>query len=474
MRRSNILLVDSKPARLAALRDGLDFLEAGIVHSAGIDDWLEQLSRIDALDLLFVGFDDGAGHIRESVRRTRDIDPRIPVVLLCSATEKPQASELAGDLDCVVQTAPIRHRELHALLVEARAQRLGGGKRPSHLFRSMVGESEGIRRLKALAARVAPTDAHVLVLGESGTGKEVLARNIHYASSRRAGSFVPLNCGAIPESLLESELFGHEKGAFTGAVTARRGRFELADGGTIFLDEIGDMPLPMQVKLLRVLQEKVFERVGSSKSSMTDARVIAATHRDLELHIREGRFREDLYYRLNVFPIVVPPLRERVQDIPLLIHEIIERISHEGGSAIELTEDAIHCLQRYSWPGNIRELANLIQRMSILHPLEVVDVAQLPARMGGSEDLRGLDVREPEGERNVIESPKEPAATQLPKEGLDLKDYLGNVEYTLIKQALAESENVVARAAELLKVRRTTLVEKMRKYDIQRLESDAE
>jgi sigma-54 specific flagellar transcriptional regulator A len=473
MRRSNILAIDANGARLAALREGLDFLEAGIVHSAGSDDWLEKLSCIDALDLLFIGFDNGSEQITEVVRRTQEIDSRIPVVLLCSAAERPRASELATALGCMVQVTPVRHRQLHTLLVEARARRLGGGQRPSHLFRSMVGESEGIRRLKALAARVAPSDAHVLVLGESGTGKEVLARNIHYASSYRAGSFVPINCGAIPENLLESELFGHEKGAFTGAVTARRGRFELADGGTIFLDEIGDMPLPMQVKLLRVLQEKVFERVGSSKSTVTDARIIAATHRDLELLIREGRFREDLYYRLNVFPIVVPPLRERVPDIPLLIHEIIERISHEGAATIELTDEAIHCLQRYSWPGNIRELANLIQRLSILHPLEIVDVDQLPTRVGGAEDLRGLDLRQAEDGREPIDNPREPAATQLPKEGLDLKGHLGNVEFTLIKQALGESDYVVSRAAELLKVRRTTLVEKMRKYGIQRSESDA-
>ncbi len=473
MRRSNILLVDSNAARLAALREGLDFLEAGVVHSAGIGDWLDKLAQIDALDLLFVGFDDGSERIAKAVRRVRDIDSRIPVVLLCSAADQTPAGELADALDCMVQVAPVRHRELHTLLVEARARRLGGGKRPPHLFRSMVGDSEGIRRLKALAARVAPTDAHVLVLGESGTGKEVLARNIHYASSRRAGSFVPINCGAIPESLLESELFGHEKGAFTGAVTARRGRFELAAGGTIFLDEIGDMPLPMQVKLLRVLQEKVFERVGSSKSTNTDARIIAATHRDLERLIGEGQFREDLYYRLNVFPIVVPPLRERAQDIPLLIDEIIARTSHEGGATIEFSEDAIHCLQHYSWPGNIRELANLIQRLSILHPLEVVDVEQLPTRVGGREDLSGLDLRNPSPRRKAIESPREPTDTQLPKEGLDLKGHLGNVEFTLIKQALGESDYVVSRAAELLKVRRTTLVEKIRKYGIHRSEADA-
>jgi len=472
MRRNSILIIDSDPARVGALRDGLEFLEAGTVYAANFDNWLDSLNKIEALDLSFIGFFEGAEQIGTIIRRIHDIDARIPVVLLSDASCHRQASAVAADLGCMLLSTPFRHRELHSMLAEARARRLGGEVRPSHLFRSMVGESQAIRRLKALAARVAPTDAHVLVLGESGTGKEVLARNIHYASSRKAGSFVPINCGAIPENLLESELFGHEKGAFTGAVTARRGRFELADGGTIFLDEIGDMPLPMQVKLLRVLQERVFERVGSSKSTPTDARVIAATHRDLESLIRDGQFREDLYYRLNVFPVVVPPLRDRAQDIPLLIHELVERIRNEGGAVIEFTDDAVHCLQSYAWPGNIRELANLVQRMSILYPLETVDVGQLPARVGGSDDLAGLDEPETRSERDVVVQPREPAATNLPKDGLDLKDYLGNVEYTLIKQALAESDNVVARAAELLKVRRTTLIEKMRKYDIQRSEHE--
>lgn len=202
--------------------------------------------------------------------------------------------------------------------------------RKNSLFRSLVGRSHAVQNVRRMIEQVAPTDANVLILGESGTGKEVVARNIHYYSSRREGPFVPLNCGAIPAELLESELFGHEKGAFTGAISARKGRFELAEGGTLFLDEIGDMPMSMQVKLLRVLQERCFERVGSNKTIRADVRVIAATHRNLEEMIADGEFRQDLYYRLNVFPIDVPALRERAEDIPLLLQELLSRLTADG------------------------------------------------------------------------------------------------------------------------------------------------
>ena len=216
------------------------------------------------------------------------------------------------------------------------------------LFRSLVGNSRETRRVRKMIEQVAPTEATVLVLGESGTGKEVVARNIHYHSKRRSKPFVPINCGAIPSELLESELFGHEKGSFTGAIGARQGRFELAQGGTIFLDEIGDMPLSMQVKLLRVIQERSFERVGSNKSIKSDVRIVAATHRNLETHIKEGKFREDLYYRLNVFPVEMPRLRDRVEDLPLLINELITRLEHEKNASVRLTPAAVMALCNYS------------------------------------------------------------------------------------------------------------------------------
>jgi sigma-54 specific flagellar transcriptional regulator A len=339
------------------------------------------------------------------------------------------------------------------------------------LFRSLVGNSHAIRHVRNLIRRVAISDATVLILGESGTGKEVVARNIHYQSPRREGPFVPLNCGAIPAELLESELFGHEKGAFTGAITARQGRFEMADAGTLFLDEIGDMPLAMQVKLLRVLQERIFERVGGNKSIKVNVRIIAATHRNLDDHIKIGAFREDLYYRLNVFPIDMPPLRERAEDIPLLIDELIRRVEHEQRSSVRLTPAATVCLCEYPWPGNVRELANLIERLVILHPYGLVDVHDLPER------FRQKSARVPKERSSLlgrgsaadeVEEDDSGQAFQLPRGGLDLKEYLNNLECALIKQALEESGGVVAHAAQRLKMRRTTLVEKMRKFGLHR------
>jgi len=307
----------------------------------------------------------------------------------------------------------------------------------------------------------------------------VVARNLHYHSKRRDAPFVPVNCGAIPAELLESELFGHEKGAFTGAITSRAGRFELANGGTLFLDEIGDMPLPMQVKLLRVLQERTFERVGSNKTQCADVRIIAATHKNLESMIEVGAFREDLYYRLNVFPIEMAPLRERVEDIPLLMNELISRMEHEKRGSIRFNSAAIMSLCRHAWPGNVRELANLVERMAIMHPYGVIGVVELPKkfRYVDDEDEQLVDsLRSDMEERVAINNATTDfvasANAMLPPEGLDLKDYLGGLEQGLIQQALDDANGIVARAAERLRIRRTTLVEKMRKYGMSRREGE--
>ncbi|MFT5692876.1 MAG: sigma-54 specific flagellar transcriptional regulator A, partial [Oceanicoccus sp.] len=308
----------------------------------------------------------------------------------------------------------------------------------------------------------------VLITGESGTGKEVVARTLHYNSSRRDMPFVPVNCGAIPRELLESELFGHEKGAFTGAVTTRAGRFEMAHGGTLFLDEIGDMPLDMQVKILRVLQERSFERVGGNKTIKTDVRILTATHRNLENMIADNTFREDLYYRLNVFPIEMPALRDRVEDIPLLLNELITRLENEKRGSIRFNSAAIMSLCMHEWAGNVRELANLVERMAIIHPYGVVGVQELPKK------FRHVD--EADADLILPESSKQGAPViaeldgeaMLPLNGIDLKEYLTSLERSLIEQALDDSTWVVARAADRLKIRRTTLVEKMRKYDLQR------
>jgi sigma-54 specific flagellar transcriptional regulator A len=359
------------------------------------------------------------------------------------------------------------------------------------LFRSLVGKSPQIQHVRHLIEQVAPTEANVLVLGDSGTGKEVIARNVHYLSNRNQGTFVPINCGAIPGELLESELFGHEKGAFTGAISSRKGRFELAEGGTLFLDEIGDMPLQMQVKLLRVLQERTYERVGGTKAIKCDVRVIAATHRNLESMIEEGRFREDLYYRLNVFPIESPALRERIEDIPLLLQEIVIRLEKDNAQ-IKFTENALTSLMAHSWAGNVRELSNLVERLMILYPDQLIDLNDLPSKYKHLDiDPYEPDYPEELLERDAInemfganEAQEYDAldfsgtdingATSLPSEGLNLKEYISDLEVSLITQALDQQDWVVARAADTLGMRRTTLVEKMRKYDLSKTNSTTE
>lgn len=345
-------------------------------------------------------------------------------------------------------------------------------------FTDLIGRSTRMAVVRRMMAQVAARDVNVLITGESGTGKEVVARNLHQASERAEGPFVPVNCGAIPADLLESELFGHEKGAFTGAVSSRNGRFELASGGTLFLDEIGDMPLAMQVKLLRVLQERCFERVGGTKTIHVDVRVIAATHKDLEKMIREEQFREDLYYRLNVFPIEMPALRERIEDLPALLDTLITRQQAQGLGSIQLHPLAVQQLQRYRWPGNVRELVNLIERLIILYPEQIIGLDELPSKFRSDLPLSDIDpVQAAELPQRLLAAIEQAdagdaAASVRPEpaqmEPVDLKQHLESIERELIEQALRAHQGVVARAAEHLQVRRTTLVEKMRKYGIQR------
>lgn len=364
------------------------------------------------------------------------------------------------------------------------------GASKTKLFRSLVGKSDEIQSVRHLIEQVSGSDANVLVLGESGTGKEVIARNVHFLSHRKDGPFIPVNCGAIPAELLESELFGHEKGAFTGAIGSRKGRFELAEGGTLFLDEIGDMPLQMQVKLLRVLQERLYERVGGTKPIKCNVRIVAATHRELESMISEGTFREDLYYRLNVFPIESPALRERKEDIPLLLQELVSRLEQEVESTLRFTENAINSLVEHHWPGNVRELSNLVERLLILYPDQVVDVKDLPSKyqytngddfqpdypeellereallsmFGDDSDDDGANSEQSDTQDTAEQS----VSSALPSDGMNLKEYLSELEISMIDQALDQQDGVVARAAEILGMRRTTLVEKMRKYNIVR------
>ena len=405
-------------------------------------------------------------------------DRQAPVLLLNGGIAMVQLEPVLQPHVVGTMDMPLRYAQLLDLLHQCQVCRnnqhaVRVGDRPVELFRSLVGNSKATQEVRRLIEHVAQTDASVLVLGETGTGKEVVARNLHYMSARRTKPFVPVNCGAIPADLLESELFGHEKGAFTGAITARQGRFELAQGGTLFLDEIGDMPMALQVKLLRVLQEKTFERVGSNRTIQADVRIIAATHRNLDRQVAEGKFREDLFYRLNVFPIEMPPLRDRREDIPLLVNELISRLEATGAPAVRLSPNALVSLSRYDWPGNVRELANLIERLAILYPYGVVDVGDLPTKYRHAEGLTVTSAPALASEDRsgaLVTS----AVAVLPRDGLNLKDYMAELEIAFINQALSEAGGVVARAAERLQMRRTTLVEKMRKYGMGRGEEMTE
>ncbi len=354
------------------------------------------------------------------------------------------------------------------------AKQVRRGVRDRKLFRCLVGQSAAMRAVRQEIEQVAPTDATVLILGQSGTGKEVVARNIHYHSKRRNKAFVPVNCGAIPHDLLESELFGHEKGAFTGAITARQGRFAMAEGGTLFLDEIGEMTMAMQVKLLRVLEERVFERVGSTTSIDADVRIVAATNRNLEEMVNLGEFREDLFFRLDVFPIRLPTLAQRIEDLPLLIKELTSRLEKTSSNSVRFSQDAVIALSQYDWPGNVRELANQIERMAIKYPNSLVQAHNLPKRIkahmsdeaGHDLNLDDLACVTDEAER-PLQGHTAPRM-HIPAEGIDLKSYMASIEINLILDALDKAGGVIAHAAKSLGLRRTTLAEKMRKYNIDR------
>ena len=315
---------------------------------------------------------------------------------------------------------------------------------------NVVSTSEAMRKVLRLVDCVAGTESTVLILGESGTGKELIAQTIHSNSPRRRGCLIPVNCGAIPETLIESELFGHEKGAFTGAVTSRPGRFELASGGTIFLDEIGDLSLRLQVKLLRVLQERTFERVGGTRTLKADVRVVAATNQDLEALVAEKRFREDLYYRLNVVPIVVPPLRQRPEDIPLLADHFIRQFNEGRDSTLTvISPEAMELLCRYQWPGNVRELANTIERIAILKGRGIIEAHDLPEKIRYPQETLLLNI-----------------PSVIPVGGVNLFHAVEEFEKQLIVEALERTNWVKSKAAQLLQINRTTLMEKLKKKSL--------
>jgi len=470
-RSRRVLIIDADPQRGRDLGFLLQCMDYGDIETLDCTHWQAALEDAASVLCVIVGDCGSPEASLATVDACQKQASDVPILLMDAAGSEPGIDRELSSAVVASFSYPPNTSQLANALNKARiyrASRLPADHlRPMKLFRSLVGHSKSIQHVRRLMEHVAGSDANVLIFGDSGTGKEVVARNLHYHSSRRDKPFVPINCGAIPADLLESELFGHEKGAFTGAISTRQGRFELAECGTLFLDEIGDMPLAMQVKLLRVIQERTFERVGSNRSIQADVRIIAATHRNLETLIKDGRFREDLYYRLNVFPIEVPPLRERASDIPLLVNELVTRFEHEKRGSIRLTPAAVMSLCQYPWPGNVRELANLVERLVILYPYGVVDVADLPEKFR----LAGVTDTARDALEDAMRASDLSLQPRLPRDGLDLKQHLVDLECSYIKQALDESKGVVAHAARLLNMRRTTLVEKMRKYKLDRYEA---
>ncbi|KAF1724055.1 sigma-54 dependent transcriptional regulator [Pseudoxanthomonas japonensis] len=479
MSESRILVIDADAARAERLAGLLEFMDLTPrwVSSAGDVD-VRRARQHDWLAVVVGSLDDRkAADAFFAWLGKAQLPP--PVLLLEGDTAGFAAAHGLHEAGVWALESPIRHAQLEACLRRASLKRLDTEHQAQQVSTSgPTGNSPAVVRLRRMIEQVASFDTTVLVLGESGTGKEVVSRAIHDQSPRRDGPFVAINCGAIPPDLLESELFGHEKGAFTGALSARKGRFEMAEGGTLLLDEIGDMSLPMQVKLLRVLQERSFERVGGNQTIRCNVRVIAATHRNLETRIADGHFREDLFYRLNVFPIEMPALRERADDLPDLVMTIAAQLSRTGRGEVRFASDTLQALRSYAWPGNVRELTNLVERLAVLHPGGLVKVADLPKRYQpeGVDATPVIETPAPAAAAPAIAAPLPSAVVaaaatppdRLPDAGIDLREHIAQIELNLIRDALDRAGGVVAHAAQLLGLRRTTLVEKLRKYGIER------
>ena len=443
-----ILVVDDEPPQLELVsgflaRHGYEVLAASSGPGA-----LERF-RAEPVELILTDQKMPGLSGLDLLQAARAVNPEVAVIVMTAygTIEHAVAAIKGGATDYLTKPLSLDEllhrigqvRDRHRLLAENRELR--EALRERHRVEGIIGESGRMQEVLSLILRVAPSDATVLIRGESGTGKELIAKAIHYASARAAGPLVTVNCAALPEHLLESELFGHEKGAFTGAQALRRGRFELAHGGSLFLDEIGDVPPHLQVKLLRVLQEREIERVGASRPLPVDVRLIAATHRDLEEMVRRGEFRDDLYYRINVVTIAVPPLRERREDIPPLLDHFLAKFARANGKTIRgLTREARDALLRYDYPGNVRELENLIERAVVLTRDAVIGAGDLPLSLT-------------EREKETGDSGSLTAAV----EGLERR---------LIRAALARADGVQTRAAELLGISERVLRYKLKKYGL--------
>lgn len=458
MSQLRILVVDDDPAvrdvlqeallqdeySVSTAEDGAEAIQAvkdSVVHIV-ITDF--QLPDIDGLEI---------------IDRLAKLDAKIiPIMMTGFGTiETAVRAMKSGAFDFITKpfdleaVAVVIRKAAEVLRLRQENHLLRKAVRDQYRLEHLVGTSEPIQHVMEFVQKVADSDSTVMIQGESGTGKELVARMLHFNSLRKDRPLVPVNCGAIPENLLESELFGHEKGAFTGATHSRMGRFELANGGTIFLDEIGEMSLPLQVKLLRVLQEREFERVGGNRTIHVDVRIIAATNQDLDTLVEEKRFRKDLFYRLNVIPIVIPPLRERRSDIPLLIDHFLVRFNQSKRTDVSgLDPEALQMLTEYDWPGNIRELENMIERLVVLTKHGVLSIEDLPDKI--CRKPLGPELKE--------------QFLRFNEDGINLSREVEQYEKHLIMEALRKANGVTSRAAQLLHLNRTTLVEKLKRKGV--------
>jgi DNA-binding NtrC family response regulator len=454
---ARILLIDDEPGsreglKLLLQREGyiIDAVESGELA-------LELLDKVNFEVVITDLFLPGVSGI-ELLKHVKEMAIPANVILITGNASAETAVEAMkeGAFDYI--TKPLNFEKLKVLVAKAvEKSRLVAENlylrqqlRGKYKFDNIIGSSTEIQKVFSRMERIINTDSTVLILGESGTGKELVARAVHYNGSRKEKAFIAINCGAIPADLLESELFGHMRGSFTGAVADKPGKFEVANNGTIFLDEIGDMPMHLQMKLLRVLQEHEVERVGSSKKTKLDVRVISATNQDLQSRVEQKLFREDLFYRLNVIPIHLPPLRERSEDIALLARFFLRKICKEmHRPEMSLTSSAMNALEAYEWPGNVREMENVIERCIALTDGVKIDSHDLPPNISGK----------------TSEGPITPNL-HVPADGLSMPETIGEIEREMIHQAMSLTGGIKERAASLLGINRTTLVEKMKRYGI--------
>jgi DNA-binding NtrC family response regulator len=456
MKINRVLVLDDESSLRTALFRVLDKKGFKVITANRIDEAKSLCQGDNLVDLAIVDLNLPDGDGIEFMSYLKALSPSTQVIILTGhgTIESALRATQKGAFHFV--TKPFNLDELLSLVDKALThkhlqqenQQLRSELNKKYNFDQIIGDSSQIQNVLRLVERVADSDSTVLISGESGTGKELIARAIHYNSHRKQGPFVAINCGAIPSELLESELFGHMKGSFTGAIANRLGRFEMADEGTLFLDEIGDLNPSLQVKILRALQERSFEPVGSTKTVQVNVRVIAATNVNLEAAVEGGRFREDLYYRLNVIPVSLPALRERKSDIPQLLSHFMDVLGKsKGGRKLNgISTEALDCLTHYSWPGNIRELENFVERMTILKGQGILELLDLPDKYRGSKAIK----------QNI-------EAFDIPDSGLDFNSAVDAYENALIMRALEKTGWNRNQAAMLLKLNRTTLVEKIKK-----------